>query len=65
MHEFTISVGCPHSALRIAFACSYSSAVNGSPSISLLTCLSNSSVRYPNLVRGARLVESISEVNFP
>lgn len=65
MHEFTISVGCPYSASRIAFAFSYPSAVNGSLSISLLTCLSNSSVRYPNLVRGARLVESILEVNFP
>ena len=37
-YAFTISVGCPYSASRIAF--SYPSSVNGSPSISLLTCLS-------------------------
>ena len=30
-----------------------------------LMCFSNSSFKHPNFVRGARLVESISEVNFP
>ena len=65
IYTLTISVGCPYSASRIACAFAYPSSVNGSPSISFLACFSNSSFRYPNLVRGARLEESISEVNFP